>query len=273
LVLNKSIEISIENREKIKRNQEKKQEKNKTKHIKGPSFGSVDRNFSNRMKMQNLGPGYYNCNFPNSSKLPQRFKTSLRNLSLPTIGPGPGQYNLSKDLLIIDEGMRKYKQLHDSTFNGNCSSLERNNNPKTFSPSIYELIKKTVSLKQQALLKIRSSIVKSEKNKLRASLRKKNLGFTSSVRKNEYNILQRLIVSPGPIYDTRKKFAENAIKILIPLDKRKSLWDVSPDIPGPGSYNVGRNISKYEGDAYKELNKYVKRHRILKTILKNSNNN
>lgn len=262
----------------------KKQNKNKcTKliqshrtlsHTKGFSFGSeVKRSFEN-FKKDFVGPGSYNVSFDDSRRILPRIKSNSRSHESKSQGPAPNKYNLSKDFININENMNIYRKMHESAWKQKkqleeLSSLDFSPVLRK-EPSIYDLVKSTVSMKQRIMLKIRDSINKIERKKtMRASLAKKPYGFTTAPRKNEYNILQKLIISPGPIYNIREDFAKNAIKINIPLEKRKSMWENSENIPGPGTYNLKRYLTKSEGEIYKEFHTYVKRQKILKTILKN----
>lgn len=243
-------------------------------HFKGFSFGSEVKHSFENFKKDEIGPGSYNVSFDDSRRILPRIKSNTQNIESKSVGPGPNQYNLSKDFISLNENMKIYRKMHESAWNQK-KKLEETNSFDFLpvlrkEPSIYDLVKNTVSIKQKVMLRIRDSINKIERKKtMRASLAKKPYGFTTSLRKNEYNILQKLIISPGPIYNTREDFAQHAVKVHIPLEKRKSVWENNENIPGPGTYNLKRYLTKSEGEIYKELHTYVKRQKILKTILKN----
>ena len=253
----------VENKENYRKNQ-----------IKGYSFGSEDRKYYNILKFEEVGPGKYELNTIKTHRIFHKFTESNRNTSLPIIGPGPARYNLQKDLFSFDPYLKNYKKMHDLAFQPDLFKkiqIKKRNSVHCNNPSLYELIKSTNAatiLKRKAMIKIRDSLDKNERKNDHSNLLKKNLGFTTSVRKNEYNILQRMILSPGPIYDTREEFAQHAVKVKIPIDKRKSLWETTEN-PGPGTYYLNKEVSKFEGEAFNELQKFVKRERILKKILKN----
>ena len=256
--------------------------KPKKNYIKGFSFSSEDRKYYNRMRNEEIGPGSYDIipklrekKMRNLPKLTS--KTNFRNLSLPNIGPGPGKYDTRSNLINFDKDLKQYKKMHDSAFKDSQHSDNLNGNvtefiadhKKNFDGSPLDHLDKNPPIKKKALLNIRNKLEKNERVKISSSLLKKHFGFTSSVRKNEYNILQRLIKSPGPIYDTRQELDQKSTKI--PHEKRKSLWETSLNqIPGPGSYNLKDVFFTNKLQMNRELEKYEKRHKILKTILKNN---
>ncbi len=225
----------------VKRKYEEKEINYIKKQIKGYSFGSEDRKYYKKLKIEEVGPGKYELNAIKTHRILPKFKGINRNASVPIIGPGPAEYNLQKDLLSFDPYLKNYKKMHKLAFQPDF--LKKIQIKKRDSAhSLHKIVKITNSpsiLKRKILKKIGDLFEKTDRKNAHYELLKKNLGFTTSVRKNDYNILQRIIISPGPIYDTRKEFAEDAVKVKIPLDRRKSFWEMTKN-PGPGTYNLNK---------------------------------
>ena len=198
----------------------------------GSSFGKEATFWDKRKMVSDLGPGRYELNLP-SSKVGCKFKKDERFKSADELKKRPASppsLESDEDAAIPDSEMiKKWKEL---------KMIELENEKmfthyKKFNPSMR---KKKETLKERALKLIEQTVQRIEEKEKLEQIRKKNIGFTSLQRKNEFLDPQAIFKSPGPIYNLRDSISYSK-SVKFPIDMRKELF-FNEQGPGPGSYEI-----------------------------------